>query len=80
MKPSGTPTLMTDHEECLPFKTILCILFLRKSVQRVKKFTVKPYCHSLQISSLCQPLSKALEMSKNIALVSIPSSKHKKIS
>ena len=75
MKPSGTPTLMSAHEECLPFKTILCILFLRKSVERVNKFTVKPYWNNLQMSSLCQPLSKALEMSKNIALVSIPSSK-----
>ena len=75
MKPSGTPTLMSVRGECLSFKTILCILFLRKSVQRVNKFTVKPYWHNLQMISLCLPLSKALEMSKNIALVSIPSSK-----
>ena len=64
MKPSGTPTLMSFHEECLSFKTILCILLLRKSVQRVNKFTVEPYWHNLQMSSLCQPLSKALFLLK----------------
>ena len=33
MKPSGTPTLMSAHEECLPFKTILCILSLENQLK-----------------------------------------------
>ena len=42
MEPWGTPALMSAQEECWPFKTTLCFLLLRKSVNRANKFPVYP--------------------------------------
>ena len=74
-----TLALMLAHEECWSFKTTLCSLLLRNSAERVNNVSVKPYWHNLEIRPLCQILSKALEMSKNIALLSVSLSKDWKV-
>ena len=55
--PCGTPAEIFDHLECWPFKTTLCLLSFRKSIEIFNKLTVTPFCFNLKIRPLCQTLS-----------------------
>ena len=63
--PWGTPALTSAHEENWPFKSTLCLLFFRKSFIELRSLTEIPFCFNLKIKSLCQTLSKAMEISTN---------------
>ena len=58
-----------------PFKTTLSFLSFWKSINNFDKFPVTPFCFYLKIRSVCQTLSKALEISRKMSLTSKPLSK-----
>ena len=61
-------------------KTTLCFILQRTSCKMLMIYPLKPVWHKLKSSPLCQTVSKALEMSKNIPQTLIPLSKTSKIS
>ena len=75
MESWSTPAPMLDQGETCPFKKTRCFLKVRKSVIIFKILSDMPFCFNLNIRPLCQTLSNALDISKNIALTSRLSSK-----
>ena len=64
--PWRTPALLTPaHKENWSFETVLCLLFFRKPVIKVRLLPELPFCFNLKIWPSYQTLSKALEIFKN---------------
>ena len=64
----------------LSSKTTLCFILQRTSCKMLTIYPLKPVWHKLKSIPLCQTVSKALEMSKNIPQTLILLSKTFKIS
>ena len=70
MKPCSTPDLNDNHSDVWPFSSPLWNLFLKKLLIGHNKESETPTDLSLNISSSCQTLSKALYISRNVPRVS----------
>ena len=70
MEPWGTSASVLAQGQACPFETARCFLKLKKSVVIFKIFSDIPFCFSLNMSHLFQPLPNTLDISKNTALTS----------
>ena len=73
--PWGTPALTLAHEEYWPFKTTLGLLASTRSIIKVNTLPLTPFYFNLEMSTFCQTLSVAFDISKKTSLTSYPSSK-----
>ena len=64
LDPCGTPVVISIIADLKPSTTVHCFLLERYDLKSARKLPEIPTCSSLEISPLCQTLSKAALMSK----------------
>ena len=64
----GTPDSIVEKSADEPLSTTRCFLLFEYVCSNFNNVPGTSFCSSLKTKQLCQTLSKALEISKNIAL------------
>ena len=71
MEPWDTPVSIGDHKGACPFKKTSWNLQVKKFLISFRGVPEIPVDQSLQINTLCQTLSKSLDIYKNIPLLHV---------